>query len=84
MLLLMVTNINDPERLNPIMDSLGKSHREYGALPEQVDVMGIALDQTVDELTNFETPPEVRRSLNKQYGVLAEMMKASMLKQKGD
>lgn len=71
---LVVTGLDNPERIIPAVRSLGKRHTEYGVQPEHYAVVGEALLWTLEKGLGAAYTPEVDAAWTSAYGLLSSLM----------
>jgi len=75
MLGLAVKGLNQPERLVPVLEDLGRRHGTYGVKDEHYDVVGEALLWTLAKGLGDAFTPEVEEAWLEVYGLIASTMK---------
>ena len=75
MLGLAVKGLNQPERLVPVLEDLGRRHGTYGVKDEHYDVVGEALLGTLAKGLGEAFTPEVEEAWLEVYGLIASTMK---------
>jgi NAD(P)H-flavin reductase/hemoglobin-like flavoprotein len=68
--------IEDPERLDEYLRSLGRDHRKYHVLPEHYDTMGEALVTALRKCAGDQWTVEYNQAWREAYQVIAERMQA--------
>ena len=71
-----VQNMDDPERLDDYLRSLGRDHRKYHVRPEHYDVVGAALLETLRTFAGDQWNVEYDQAWRDAYQVIAEKMLA--------
>jgi len=72
-----VKGINNPERLIPAVQVLGRRHGEYGVTDAHYDTVAKALLWTLEQGLGAAFTPEVRNAWVAVYTPLADVMKAA-------
>jgi hemoglobin-like flavoprotein len=75
MLGLAVKGLNQPERLVPVLEDLGRRHGTYGVKDEHYDVVGEALLWTLAKGLGDAFTLEVEEAWLEVYGLIASTMK---------
>ncbi|MES1022877.1 globin family protein [Gloeocapsa sp. BRSZ] len=73
-LILVVSNLRNPELLKITLQNLGARHVSYGTLQQHYPMVGAALLKTFESYLSKDWTPEVKQAWADAYGVLAEMM----------
>jgi nitric oxide dioxygenase len=71
---LVVTGLENPERIIPAVRTLGKRHAGYGVQPEHYAVVGEALLWTLEKGLGSAYTPEVKAAWVSAYGLLSALM----------
>jgi NAD(P)H-flavin reductase/hemoglobin-like flavoprotein len=71
-----VQNMDDPERLDDYLRSLGRDHRKYHVRPEHYDVVGSALLDALRTFAEDQWTVEYDQAWRDAYQVIAEKMLA--------
>ena len=69
--------LDQPHKLIPVLENLGRRHAGYGVRDEHYDTVGSALLTTLQQGTGVAFTPEVRDAWIDVYGVIASTMKAA-------
>lgn len=77
MLITAVGLLDQPEKLVPALQQLGKRHVAYGVKPEHYPIVGAALLDTLAVGLGAGFTPEVRAAWTAFYGVAADTMIAA-------
>lgn len=71
---LVVTGLNNPERIIPAVRSLGQRHAGYGVQPEHYNTVGAALLWTLEKGLGTAYTPEVESAWVSAFGLLSGLM----------
>lgn len=71
---LVVTGLNNPERIIPAVRSLGQRHAGYGVQPEHYNTVGAALLWTLEKGLGTAYTPEVEAAWVSAFGLLSGLM----------
>ncbi|AUG78375.1 hypothetical protein CFP65_3585 [Kitasatospora sp. MMS16-BH015] len=74
----LVTHLEDPDALLPLLRGLGERHAAYGALPAHLPAVGASLLATLAHFAGPAWTPETERAWTAVYGVAAETIGAAM------
>ena len=77
MLITAVGLLDQPEKLVPALQQLGRRHVAYGVKPEHYPIVGAALLDTLAAGLGAGFTPEVRAAWTAFYGVAADTMIAA-------
>ena len=69
-----VQSVDDPERFDDYLSSLGRDHRKFHVTPEQYDVVGAALMEALRTFAGGEWSPEYDQAWRDAYAVIARKM----------
>ncbi|NUR30055.1 MAG: flavohemoprotein [Catenulispora sp.] len=69
-----VQAVDDPERFDEYLRSLGRDHRKYQVVPEQYEVVGAALLEALRIFGRDEWTPEYDQAWRDAYDVIARKM----------
>jgi NAD(P)H-flavin reductase/hemoglobin-like flavoprotein len=69
-----VQAVDDPERFDEYLRSLGRDHRKFNVLPEQYEVVGQALIESLRAFANNEWTHEYDQAWRDAYDVIARKM----------
>lgn len=72
-----VAKLNEPAVLLPVLENLGKRHRNYGVLPSHYQLVGAALLLTLAQGLGAAWTPEVGAAWENAYGFIASTMMAA-------
>lgn len=70
-----VSGLDNPDRLVPIVQTLGRRHRDYGVADQDYDTVAAALLWTLDQGLGENFTPEVEEAWIAVYTLLATIMK---------
>jgi len=70
-----VTGLDNPDRLVPIVQTLGRRHRDYGVEDQDYDTVAAALLWTLEQGLGEQFTPEVEEAWVAVYTLLATIMK---------
>jgi hemoglobin-like flavoprotein len=70
-----VKGLNNPQKLVPAVQQLGRKHVGYGVVPEHYDTVGAALVWTLEQGLGEAFTPEVKDAWVAVYTLLASVMK---------
>lgn len=73
-LVLVVENLQNPEKLQESLKGLGARHVQYGALPEHYPLVGNALLKTFEDYLQEKWTPEVKQAWVDAYGAITKIM----------
>ncbi len=73
-LVLVISNVRNPEALTNPLRGLGARHVEYGALPEHYPMVGGALLQTFEAYLGPNWTPETKQAWVDAYQVITTVM----------
>lgn len=71
---LVVTGLNNPERIIPAVRSLGQRHAGYGVQAEHYNTVGAALLWTLEKGLGTAYTPEVEAAWVSAFGLLSGLM----------
>ena len=74
MLSAMVTNLNEFEKIAPVVEDLGMRHADYGIIAKHYELFGAALLWTLGESLGVDFTPPVRAAWTEAYKTLAGIM----------
>lgn len=77
MLGMAVNGLNNLDRLVPIVQDLGKRHKNYGVLPKHYDTVAAALLDTLEKGLGDDFTPETKQAWVAVYTVLSTTMVAA-------
>jgi NAD(P)H-flavin reductase/hemoglobin-like flavoprotein len=69
-----VQTVDDPERFEEYLRSLGRDHRKFNVLPEQYEIVGQALIESLRAFARDEWTHEYDQAWRDAYGVIARKM----------
>ena len=69
-----VGKLDDLPTLVPILQNLGRRHRDYGVQPQHYDTVGGALLLTLQQGLGEAFTPEVKAAWAEVYGLIAKVM----------
>lgn len=69
-----VQSVDDPDRLDEYLTSLGRDHRKFHVTPEQYDVVGAALMEALRTFAGDDWAPEYDQAWRDAYGAIAGLM----------
>ena len=74
MLSAMVTNLNEFEKIAPVVEDLGMRHADYGVVAKHYEPFGAALLWTLGECLGVDFTPPLRTAWTEAYKTLAGIM----------
>ncbi|MFA6236035.1 MAG: methyl-accepting chemotaxis protein [Bacteriovorax sp.] len=74
MLAAAVKNIDDPEKLIPVLEDLSRRHIEYGVEDSHYETVGKALLDTLKKGLGKDFTPEVKGAWTAAYGLISSVM----------
>ena len=77
MLATAVTNLNELEKIAPVVKDLGMRHVAYGVNAKHYEPFGAALLWTLEESLGVEFTPPVRTAWTEAYMTLASVMRGA-------
>ncbi len=77
MLHLIVSGLDDLDRLLPTLRELGRQHLDYGVRDEQYETVGAALCWALRQGLGERCTPDVEHAWNALYVLVADTMKAA-------
>jgi hemoglobin-like flavoprotein len=77
MLATVVTNLNEFEKIAPVVEDLGKRHAAYGAIAKYYEPFGAALLWTLEESLGVDFTPTARTAWTEAYMTLAGLMRGA-------
>ena len=80
MLAMVVTNLNEFERIAPVVEDLGMRHVAYGAITNYYELFGATLLWALDETLGVDFTPPLRTAWSEAYATLAAAMKGAATK----
>jgi hemoglobin-like flavoprotein len=83
MLSMTVRGLNDPAKLLPAVEDLGRRHIDYGVRSRDYDTVGSALLWTLEKGLGKASTSEVKEAWSAAYGLLASAMRQAAAKQLG-
>lgn len=69
-----IQTVDDPERFDEYLRSLGRDHRKFHVQPEQYEVVGAALIESLRAFAGPEWSPEYDQAWSDAYNVIARKM----------
>ncbi len=69
-----VANVDDLDRLVPVLQQLGRDHRKYGVAAEHYPLVGEALLATLEHFLGDRWDADLARAWTEAYGVVAKVM----------
>jgi hemoglobin-like flavoprotein len=73
-----VAHLGDPERLIPVLQDLGRSHRRLGIGTREFDLVGEALFWALQQGLGTAFTPEVREAWATAYALVSDVMLDAM------
>ena len=73
-LVMVVSNLRNPEALSSALKGLGARHVAYGALPDHYPLVGNSLLKTLGQYAGSAWTPELEAAWAEAYGAIAELM----------
>ena len=80
---MLVSELDDPERLVSDLVVLGKRHAAYGVRDSDYDAAGVALLWTLEKALGPELTPEARAAWTEAYQRIASVMRRVSLSSRG-
>ena len=77
MLATMVANLNEFEKIAPIVADLGMRHADYGVIANHYEPFGAALLWTLQECLGVDFTPTARTAWTEAYTTLAGVMRGA-------
>src|SRR5689334_6388060 len=74
-LALAIKSLNEPEKLVPVLENLGRRHALYGVRDEYYETVGAALVETLRAALTAEFTAEAEAAWTKMYDFVAGVMK---------
>ncbi len=74
---LAVNSLNNLDRLVPIVEDLGRRHKDYGVLPKHYDTVAVALLDTLGKGLGDDFTPETKDAWVAVYTVLSTTMQGA-------
>ena len=74
-LALVTQGLTRPEKIEPVVQKLGKDHVRYGVKDEHYEPVGAALLWTLEQGLGEDFTPEVKQAWTEAYAMLAGIMK---------
>ncbi len=71
---LVVSGLNNPEKIIPAVRNLGQRHANYGVQPEHYTTVGEALLWTLERGLGTAYTPEVAAAWGSAFGLLSGLM----------
>jgi hemoglobin-like flavoprotein len=75
MLSTMVTNLNEFEKIAPVVEDLGTRHVAYGVIAKHYEPFGAALLWTLEESLGVDFTPTVRTAWTEAYMAMVSVMR---------
>jgi serine/threonine protein kinase/pimeloyl-ACP methyl ester carboxylesterase len=75
---LVVDNLRAPDRLDPMLEELGRKHAAYGVSPAHLDAMGRALCAALAEFEGDAWKPATERAWTSAYARIAGAMRRGL------
>lgn len=72
-----VTTLDHPDKLVPVVEDLGRRHKDYGVTDDNYDTVASALLWTLEQGLGEQFTPDVEEAWIAVYGVLSGAMKAA-------
>lgn len=76
----IVTTLDDPSRLLPVVAGLGKRHTGYGVQHRHFDSVGEALLGAIEDSLGGGTPPDLREAWAEAYRLVASVMRRALIR----
>lgn len=73
-LVMVVSNLRNPDVLTKSLQGLGARHVKYGALPEHYPLVGNSLLKALEQYAGSAWTPEVKGAWVDAYGAITELM----------
>jgi len=73
-LLLLVENLRHPEKLEKVLLSLGKRHKDYGVIPQHYSIIAAMLLESLKHFLKEDCTPEVIAAWKKTLGDVSNIM----------
>lgn len=73
-LVLLVSNVRNPDMLVPMLQDLGARHRGYGVIEEHYPAIGGTLLQTFEQYLKEDWTPEVKQAWISTFDAIAQIM----------
>lgn len=73
-LVLVVSNLRNPDQLTDVLKQLGERHVRYGAMREHYPLVGAALLKTFESYLGASWTPEVKQAWTDAYGAIVNLM----------
>ncbi len=73
-LVLVVSNLRNPEQLTDVLKQLGERHVKYGAMREHYPLVGAALLKTFESYLGAGWTTEVKQAWTDAYGAIINLM----------
>lgn len=74
-----IKTLNQPEKLLPVLEEIGRRHALYGVRDEHYETVGAALVQTLNFALGEEFTEESENAWTEMYGFVAATMKRGAL-----
>lgn len=74
-----IKTLNQPEKLIPVLEELGRKHALYGVRDEHYETVGAAILQTLNFALGDEFTEESENAWTEMYGFVATTMKRGAL-----
>lgn len=75
-LVLVISNLRNPDTLTDVLTQLGERHVKYGAMREHYPLVGAALLKTFAVYLGADWTPEVKQAWTDAYGAIVNLMLA--------
>jgi hemoglobin-like flavoprotein len=70
----IVSMVDDPERLVPYLDELGRAHGGFGVTPQHYPEVGASLIATLKYFSGDDWSAELEKDWVEAYGVVSDVM----------
>ncbi len=71
---ILVSSLDRPTELHPVLEALGRGHRGYGVLPEDYPKVGTALIEALREALGTAFTPAVLAAWQNAYDLISQVM----------
>lgn len=75
---LVVVGLDNPEKIIPAVQSLGKRHASYGAQPQHYETVGAALLWTLEKGLGEAYTPDVENAWKNAFTLLSDLMQEAV------
>ena len=79
----VVQMVDEPEKLVPLLEQLGRDHRKFGVIAQHYDAVGAALLGAIEHFAGAAFTPEVNAAWTEAYAFAAAAMRTAAANARG-